>query len=286
MLKIDEKKIKSYGDRLDDGAMQLSFTLPLRASLEAKEAARLYVEKLGLKDVSVCYMESMGEGFTYFVAYGYAKHTIDFTKIKIPKLDIPALGYEELKEHMASHLTEPIVVIGACTGADAHTVGIDAIMNMKGYAHDYGLERYPLFKTYNLRSQLSNKQLIDKAVELKADAILVSQVVTQRNTHIKNLNEFKDLWKKESRLSKDVIVIVGGPRLDHAHALKLGFDAGFGLGTKPSHVANFIVREYMRRRGIKEHQEAPPPAPKKAYEKSRRRGRRGGRARTRMRVEE
>jgi len=34
------------------------------------------------------------------------------------------------------------VIVGACTGTDAHTVGIDAIMNMKGYAGHYGLERY------------------------------------------------------------------------------------------------------------------------------------------------
>ncbi len=284
MLKIDPKKIKAYGDRLDDGAMQLSFTLPIKASPEAKEAARRYVEKLGLKNVSVCAMESMGESFTYFVAYGYAKHTIDVTKIRVPKVDIPAMGYAELKEYMANHLTEPIVVIGACTGADAHTVGIDAIMNMKGYAHDYGLERYPLFKAYNLRSQLSNQQLIDKAHELKADAILVSQVVTQRDSHIKNLKEFKWLWKNDKRLSKDVIVIIGGPRIDHALALKLGFDAGFGLGTKPSHVAHFIVREYMKRRGMGKPKEIKAPSVKKQHAKKHRRGRRGGRSWTRAKT--
>ncbi len=40
-------------------------------------------------------------------------------------------------------LGRKIVVVGACTGFDAHTVGIDAIMNMKGYNHHFGLERYP-----------------------------------------------------------------------------------------------------------------------------------------------
>jgi len=252
MLKVNKKKLKPYGDRLDDGAMQISFTLPVDASLEAREAAKHYLEKLGLHDVSICTMESMGKGFCFFVAYGFAKHTMDITKIKVPKVEIPKMDFSTLKDFMTRHLERPLVVIGATTGSDAHTVGIDAIMNMKGFAHDYGLERYPLFKAYNLRSQLTNKQLLDKAVELEADAILISQVVTQRDSHIKNLKEFRDLWKKDGRIKKEVVVIVGGPRMDHALALKLGFDAGFGPGTKPSEVANFIVREFMKRHGIKE----------------------------------
>jgi beta-lysine 5,6-aminomutase beta subunit len=265
MLKVNKKKLRPYGDRLDDGAMQLSFTLPVDASPEAKEAARRYVEKMGLKNATISAMESMGSGFTYFVAYGHAKHTIDITKIKVPKVEVPVMNFEELREYMARNLDRPIVVVGAATGSDAHTVGIDAIMNMKGYAHDFGLERYPLFKAHNLRSQLTNRQLIDKAVELEADAILISQVVTQRDSHVKNLKAFRDLWKKDKRVRKEVMVIIGGPRLDHAHALKFGFDAGFGPGTKPSWVGGFIVHEFMKRHHMKERAEHKPKAEKKPH---------------------
>lgn len=252
MLKVNLKKLKAYGDRLDDGVIQLSFTLPVNASHEAKEAARRYVEKLGFKRVAISTMEPMGHGFSYFVVYAHTEQIIDFTKIRVPKIDMPEMDYNELKNYMSAHIENQLVVVGAATGADAHTVGIDAIMNMKGYAGDYGLERYPLFKAHNLRSQLTNAQLIDKAVELKADAILISQVVTQRDSHINNLQEFKELLDKDARISKKVITIIGGPRIDHAMGLKLGFDAGFGVGTKPSQVANFIVREYMKRYQIKE----------------------------------
>lgn len=260
MIKVNLKKLKPYGDRLDDGVVQLSFTLPVSASPEAKEAAKRYVEKMGLERISIATMEPMGRGFSYFVVYGHSKESIDFTKIHVPKIEMPEMDYAALKEYMAAHIEKPIVVIGAATGSDAHTVGIDAIMNMKGFAGDYGLERYPLFKTYNLRSQLTNEHLIDKAVELGTDAMLVSQIVTQRDSHMKNLKELKDLVKKDNRLSKDIILIVGGPRLDHTLALKLGFDAGFGTGTKPSQVANFIVHEYMKRRGIKERVKDAPYA--------------------------
>jgi len=264
MLKVNLKRLKPYGDRLDDGQIQLSFTFPMAASPEAKEAAKRYVEGLGLRDVSICAMDPMGDAFTYFVAYGKCDRTIDVTKITVPKIEVPQMKYDELVGYMSRNIEKQIVVIGACTGSDAHTVGIDAIMNMKGYAHDYGLERYPLFKAVNLRSQLSNAYLVDKAVELGADAILVSQVVTQRDSHVKNLTELRDLIKQDHRLKKELIKIIGGPRLDHAHALKMGFDAGFGPGTRPSQVASFIVHEYMKRHNIKEKAEAAAHAPRAA----------------------
>jgi beta-lysine 5,6-aminomutase beta subunit len=249
MHKVNLKKLKPYGDRMDDGAVQLSFTLPVKPSPEAKEAARRFAEKLNLEKISVTHMESMGGDFTFFIVYGTAWPSIDITKIKVPKLEYPELSYEELKDVMNRSLEDRLVVVGACTGSDAHTVGIDAILNMKGFNHDYGLERYPKFEVHNLRSQLSNRELVDNAVALKADALLVSQVVTQRESHVKNLKELKDLLGKEKRLSKNLITIVGGPRIDQALAVKLGFDAGFGPGTKPSQVASFILKEYLERGG-------------------------------------
>ncbi len=269
MLKVNKKKLKAYGDRLDDGAIQFSFTLPVSASPEAKEAAKKYIERLGLKDISIATMEPMGEGFSHFIGYGNARHSIDITKIHVPKVDASFMDYEGLKEYMAAHFKAPLVVIGAAIGSDAHTVGIDAIMNMKGYDHDYGLERYPLFKAHNLRSQITSEQLIEKALELKADAILISQVVTQRGSHIDNLKTFRKLAKGNKKLSKDLLLIVGGPRIDHRLALKLGFDAGFGPGTRPSQVASFIVKEHMKRKGIKEvvKKEEIKPEPKGASEK-------------------
>jgi beta-lysine 5,6-aminomutase beta subunit len=250
MYEVNLKKLKPYGDRLDDGAVQLSFTLPVKASPEAKEAAKQYAEHLNLENVSVVTMEPMGEDYTYFVIYATAIPTLDFTKIKVPKLEFPELDYYELRDLMEEKLDEPIVVVGACTGADAHTVGIDAILNMKGVAGDYGLERYPKFKVYNLRAQLSNEELIEKAIELKADALLVSQVVSQRESHVKNLKALKNLLKKEKRLPKDLITIIGGPKVDQMMAMWLGFNAGFGPETKPSQVASFIIKEYFKKKGI------------------------------------
>ena len=46
-----------------------------------------------------------------------------------------------------------------------------------------------------------------------------------------------------------VTAILGGPRIDHRLALDLGYDAGFGPGTKPSDVANYVVGALLRRMG-------------------------------------
>ena len=74
---------------------------------------------------------------------------------------------------------------------------------------------------------------------MRADAILVSQIITQRDVHKENSRELIELAKKAGL--RDVLFLLGGPRIDHALARDLGYDAGFGPGTKPAQVASFIV---------------------------------------------
>jgi beta-lysine 5,6-aminomutase beta subunit len=241
------RHLMPYGDQLNDGAIQMSFTLPVEASPEAREAAKLYVQKMGLTEVHVATMEPMGMGFSYFVVFARAKHAIDFTKVKVPKAAFEKMDFDQVDQYAREKIKKRLVVIGATTGTDAHTVGIDAIMNMKGYAGDSGLERYPCFKAINLRSQVSNEELVRKAEEFKADAVLVSKLVTQRGEYLKELKELAKLLKASKRVNSPLLKIAGGPRMSHAEAVKLGFDAGFGPGTLPSEVASFIVQEYAKK---------------------------------------
>jgi len=158
------------------------------------------------------------------------------------------LGFDELNRLIEEKIGRRVVVLGACTGTDTHTVGIDAILNMKGYSGDYGLERYPWFQVYNLGSQVLNEELIRQAVEKGGDAILVSQVVTQRDVHKENARHFVEATTKAG-IQGRMILLLGGPRVDHRLALELGFDAGFGPGTRPSDVANFIVHALLKKMG-------------------------------------
>jgi len=122
-------------------------------------------------------------------------------------------------------------------------------MNMKGCAGDYGLERYPMLDARNLGAQVENVTLARMAKECRADAVLVSQVVTQRDVHKENARQLIDELERLG-VRGDLVAVLGGPRLDHSTALELGYDAGFGPGTLPSDVANFIVGEVLRRRRV------------------------------------
>lgn len=242
----DLTRVRPYGDTLDDGQVQLSFSLPVPYGEEAREAARRVVQKMGLRQPQVYHMKDLGEGYTYFIVYGQFQKTIDFTKIEVAQVESTRMEFQEINDFIKSQLGRKITILGACTGTDAHSVGIDAIMNMKGYAGDYGLERYPMIKAVNLGMQVQNEDLIAEAVERKADALLVSQVVTQKDVHIKNLSELADMLEAEG-IREKVILVCGGPRISHELALELGFDAGFGPGTTAPDVASYVAQEMVKR---------------------------------------
>ncbi|MGE4232195.1 MAG: OAM dimerization domain-containing protein [Bacteriovoracia bacterium] len=245
--KVDLRKLRPYGDIMDDGVVQLAFTLPVSVSPEAREAAVQLSQKMGFDEVKVATMEHAADGFSFFVIYGKLKHTVDFTAIKVVKVESPVHSREEIDEMIKANFGRKIVVLGACTGYDAHTVGIDSIINMKGFAGDYGLERYDWFDARNLGAQVLNEDLLRKAVDEKADVILVSKIVTQHNIHIKDMSDLIEKAEKMGIRDK-LIFIGGGPRVTHQMALECGLDAGFGVGTKPSQVASYIVEELLKRK--------------------------------------
>ena len=240
--------IRPYGDRRDDGVVQLSFTFPVPLSEKAKEAAAEFVRKMGFSDVKVAAAEAAADNYSFFIVYAKSAVQVDYAEVHVPELLARKLDYDELNQVIEQEIGRRVIIFGACTGTDTHTVGIDAILNMKGYAGDYGLERYPGFEVYNLGSQVPNAELIRRAMQKSADAILVSQVVTQRDVHKENARQFIEA-AKESRIHGRTMLLLGGPRVDHRLALELGFDAGFGPGTKPSDVANFIVHSLLKRMG-------------------------------------
>jgi beta-lysine 5,6-aminomutase beta subunit len=238
--------IRAYGDRMGDGAVQLSFTLPVAASARAKEAARRFAEGLGLKHVLVTAMEPAGREFSFFVVYGKSDVVIEYGDIEVPEVKTSERTPKEINDVIKKQIGRRVVVVGACTGSDAHTVGIDAILNMKGFAGHKGLEAYPWIDAHNLGAQVDNAALLARANELRADAILVSQIITQRDVHKENSRELIELAKKAGL--RGVLYLLGGPRIDHALARELGFDAGFGPGTRPAQVASFIVETLIARK--------------------------------------
>lgn len=232
--------VKPYGDTLNDGKVQLSFALPVKADAHGKEAAQVLILSMDFDDAEITCMRDLGEGFTHFIAYATTRAGVDTSKIKVKVVETPVMDMDATDEFVAEHLSRTITVVGACIESDAHTVGIDAIMNMKGYNHRYGLERYQCFNAINMGAQVPSEELLAKARELNADVVLVSQVVTQKNIHIKNLTRLIELAEAEGLRDK-MLFICGGPRITHELAIELGYDAGFGSGSYATDVASYIA---------------------------------------------
>ncbi len=244
--KVDLAHVKPYADQLGDGIVQLSFTLPVPYGLAARRAALELGAKMGLQQPEVVHYEGLTDGYTYFVMYGHCTHTVDYATLQGEGFEIEYMNEEQIEDYAREHVGRPIVVVGASTGTDTHSVGIDAMLNLKGFHGHKGLEGYSAFQAHNLGSQVTNGTLVAKAIELDADAILVSQTVTQQNLHIHNLTELVEILEAEGRRRRTILAC-GGPRVSNELAKELGYDAGFSKGTYPHHLATFLVRELAAR---------------------------------------
>lgn len=242
-----DSTVKAYADHSDDGIVQLSFSLKLPDGPAARRAATELAGKMGLRRPEVVYALGLDASVTFFIVYGECVHAVAVTEVNERDTDGAFKDREEIEAIIAREIGRPLVVVGASTGTDTHSVGIDAIFNMKGYNGHYGLERYKGIEAHNMGSQVSNAALLARARELRADAILVSQTVTQQDLHVQNLSQLMDMVEAEG-LRDDLIMICGGPRISSELAKELGFDAGFSRGAYAYHVATFIVGEMLRRR--------------------------------------
>jgi beta-lysine 5,6-aminomutase beta subunit len=243
--------VRPYGDTTGDGRVQLSFTLPVPFGDEserarAEGAALQLAAKMGMDQAMVVHAKGMGPDFTFFIVYGRVSHLVDLSAVTVAEREFPVLPAAEVNLRIRSALGRKLVVVGACIGTDAHTVGIDAILNVKGHAGEKGLEYYREIRVVNLGSQVAVADLVARASAEHADAVLVSQVVTQRDAHLSNTREmsaaFRAGFVQETRESPErPLLVVGGPRFDPGAAHDLGVDKIFGRGTTPREVASYLV---------------------------------------------
>ncbi len=238
--------VRPYGDTTGDGMVQLSFTLPVPHDKRAEGAAAQLAAKMGIDPALVVHAKPMGPDFTFFVVYGRVSHLVDLRDVEILERDYPELTPKEVNAAIKQRLRRRLVVVGACIGSDAHTVGIDAILNIKGFAGEKGLEYYRELKVVNLGAQVSVPELVVRAQEERADAVLVSQVVTQRDAHLLNTKEMSAAFREAYPADKRPVLIVGGPRFEERQAQDLGVDRVFSRGTTPGEVASYLVAALVK----------------------------------------
>jgi beta-lysine 5,6-aminomutase beta subunit len=240
--------VRPYGDTTGDGMVQVSFTLPIPHSKVAEGAAAQLAAKMGIEPALVVHAKPMGPGFTFFVVYGRVNHLVDVSAVQVVERDYPLLAPKEVNLAIRRGLRRRLVVVGACIGTDAHTVGIDAILNIKGFAGEKGLEYYRELKVVNLGAQVSVPRLVERAQAEKADAVLVSQVVTQRDAHVSNTKQMSAAFREAYPSDRRPLLIVGGPRFDESMADELGVDRVFVRGTTPGEVASYLTHQLVTRR--------------------------------------
>jgi methanogenic corrinoid protein MtbC1 len=236
----DGTVVRPYGDTTGDGMVQLSFTLPVPPGPRAEGAALQLAQKMGIEKAMVVHSHGIGEAFTFVVVYGPVTHLVDLDAVHVEERAYPLLSPAEVNAAIKNGLRRELVVLGACIGTDAHTVGIDAILNLKGFAGEKGLEYYREMRVGNLGAQVTVPELVARARAERADAVLVSQVVTQKDAHLRNTRELAAAFREAMGEDRPLLV-VGGPRFDPAMAADLGVDKVFGRGTTPGEVASYLV---------------------------------------------
>ena len=137
----------------------------------------------------------------------------------------------------------PMKIVAATVGEDEHSVGLREIIDIK---HG-GIERFGI-ECHYLGTSVPVEKLVDAAIEINADAILASTIISHDDIHYKNMKKLHDLCV-EKGIRDRIILIAGGTQVTGELAVKNGMDAGFGRGTNGDQVATFLVkrRREMRR---------------------------------------
>ena len=135
----------------------------------------------------------------------------------------------------------PCAWVCGTIGEDEHSVGLREIIDIKhGGIEKYGIE------VHYLGTSVPPEKLVGAAIELNADAILASMIISHDDIHYKNIARI-DRIAREMGVRDQLIFVAGGTQVEGDAAKAAGADAGFGRGTHGNHVATFLVQERERR---------------------------------------
>ena len=233
----NSNKIKPEMEWLGDGIILITLLLP--TDIRTAEFAAIEIgKKMGLADVEVIHKEIMhkSEG-TRIELKGKVDFSIDISKLTIPS-EPDIMTDEDLRNEISA---KPMKIVAATVGEDEHSVGLREIIDIKhGGIEQYGIE------CHILGTSITLEKLVDAAIELDADAILSSTIISHDDIHYKNMKKLNDLCIEKGIRDK-LILVAGGTQVSNELAEKQGMDAGFGRGTKGSHVATFLIKKRMEK---------------------------------------
>jgi len=229
--------IKPEAEWLGDGTVLLTLMIPESVRV-AEFAALEMAKKMNLEDPVVINKEILqaAEG-TRIELKGRLPFAIDKDSLVIPPEPV-ILSEDEIRADIEAN---PMTIVCATVGEDEHSVGLREIIDIK---HG-GIEKYGI-KVHYMGTSVPVEKLVDAAIELNADAILASTIISHDDIHYKNMKQIHELTI-EKGVREKVTLIAGGTQVIPELAAKNGMDAGFGRGTKGVHVATALVEKRRER---------------------------------------
>lgn len=226
-------KIKPEMEWCADGIVMITMMLPTDKRT-AEFAALEFVKKMNLQEVEVISREVMHESEgTRIEVKGRVPFDIDLNSLVIPE-EPKVLTDEEIRADIEER---PMKIVSATVGEDEHSVGLREIIDIKhGGIEKYGIE------CHYLGTSVPVEKLVDAAIELNADAILASTIISHDDIHYKNMKKLHD-YCVEKGIRDRVMIACGGTQVTPEIAVEQGIDAGFGRNSKGIHVATFLVEK-------------------------------------------
>jgi D-ornithine 4,5-aminomutase subunit beta len=224
--------VKPEVEWLADGTVQVEIFLPTSKRV-AEFAAIEFAKKMNLVDPEVIHTEVLhpSEG-TRVQVKGKVEFDLDISTLEIPP-EPEIMSDEELWEEIEKR---PLKVVAATVGEDEHSVGLREVIDIK---HG-GIEKWGIEVEY-LGTSCPVEKLVDAAIELNADAILASTIISHDDIHYKNMRRIHE-YAVEKGIRDRIMIACGGTQVTPEIALQQGIDAGFGKTSKGVHVATFLVK--------------------------------------------
>lgn len=224
--------LKPEMEWLADGTVMLTMFFPTSEKI-AEAAALEAAKRMNLQEAEIISREIM--------------HPVDGTRIelkaKVPfELKISELEIQEDPEVYsddelrAAFEEKPMTVVCGTVGEDEHSVGLREIIDIK---HG-GIEKYGI-KVHYLGTSVPPEKLVNAAIELGAQGILASTIISHDNIHYKNI-ALIDRLAREHGVRDKLVFLAGGTQVTPELAREAGADEGFGRGSKGPHVATALVK--------------------------------------------
>lgn len=234
----DTKLIKPEMEWLADGTVMLNMFIPRSVKI-AQAAAVEIARKMNLSDVEVINTEILhSQEGTRIELKGKVDFAINEDTLVIPP-EPDILSEDEIRQAVKE---KPITVVCGTVGQDEHSVGLREIIDIK---HG-GIEKYGI-KVHYLGTSVPPAKLIDAAIELNANAVLASTIISHDDIHYRNISSI-DKLAKEKGVRDRFVFVCGGTQVTPELAVNNGADGAFSRGTKGVHVASFLVKQLKNKK--------------------------------------